>query len=101
MLYLPQAASTTEVSLLISIACLNVSCNVLMYEFFFALFLSNLSLVFCGSFLAYSTMMVLLCCLLGDSPNGTLWLNVTRGSVGDICMFCSLIAASVVLGMSE
>ena len=44
-LYLPEAASTKEVSLFISIACLNASSNVLMYEFFFAIFLSNLSRV--------------------------------------------------------
>ena len=78
-----------------------------MYEFFFAIFLSNLSLVFCGSFLAYSTITVLLYCWLGDSSNATwwiasyLWLNVTRGSVGDVCMFCSCDATSVVLGISE
>ena len=64
-----------------------------MYEFFFAIFFSNLSLVFCGSFLAYSTMMVLLYWSLGDSSNATLWiasylwLNVTKGSVGDVCIF--------------
>ena len=78
-----------------------------MYEFFFAIFLSNLSLVFCCSFLAYSTMMVLLLCSLGDSLNATLWiasylwLNVTNGSVGDVCMFCSYDAAFVMLGISE
>ena len=78
-----------------------------MYEFFFAIFHSNLSLAFCGNFLAYSTMMVLLYCLLGAKLNATLWiasylwLNVTRSSVGDVCILCSLVAASVVLGMSE
>ena len=68
------AASTREVSLLISIACLKALSSVLMYESLFAIFLSNLSLAFCGSFLAYSTMMVLLYCSLGDSPNATLWI---------------------------
>ena len=78
-----------------------------MYEFFFAIFHNSLSLVFCGNFFAYSMMMVLLYCSFGDKLNATLWiasylwLNVTRGSVGDVCMFCSLVAASVVLGMSE
>ena len=78
-----------------------------MYEFFFAIFLNSLSLVFCGNFFAYSTKMVLLYCSFGDKINATLWmasylwLNVTRGSVGDVCMLCSLVAASVVLGMSE
>ena len=78
-----------------------------MYEFFFAIFLNSLSLVFCGSFFAYSTMMVLLYCLFDDKLNATLcmalylWLNVTRGSVGDVCMFCSIVAASVVFGISE
>ena len=78
-----------------------------MYEFFFAIFLSNLSLVFCGSSLAYSTIMVLLYCWLGGSSNATLWiasylwLNVTNGSMGDVCIFCSRVVASVVLGMSE
>ena len=78
-----------------------------MYEFFFAIFLSNLSLVFCGSFLAYSTITILLYCWLGGSSYATLWiasylwLNVTNGLVGDVCMFCSHVAASVVLGMSE
>ena len=101
------AASTKEVSLLMSIACLNASSNVLMYEFFFAIFLSNLSLVFAGSFLAYSIITVLLSCCLVDMPNATLWiasylwLNVTKGLFADIWMFCSLVAASVVLGMSE
>ena len=52
-------------------------------------------------------MMVLLYCSLGDNANATLWiasylwLNVTKGSVGDICMLCSHVVASVVLGMSE
>ena len=105
-LYFPAAASTKEVSLLILIACLKASSSVLMYESLFAIFLSNLSLVFCRSFLAYSTMTVLLYCSLGDRLNG-LWialyleLNVTKDSVGDICMPCSLAAASVVLGMSK
>ena len=78
-----------------------------MYEFFFAIFLSNLSLVFVGSFLVYSTIMVLLSCCLGNSPNATLWiasylwLNVIRGSLIAICMFCSHVAASVVLAISE
>ena len=106
-MYRPEAASTKEVSLLISIACLNALSNDLMFEFFFAIFLSNLSLAFCGSFLAYSMMMVLLYRQLGNSLNATLWiasylwLNVTKGSVGDICMLCSCVVASVVLGMSE
>ena len=106
-MYRPEAASTKEVSLLISIACLNMSSSVLMYEFFFAIFLSNLSLAICRSFLAHSMMTVLLYCSLGGSSNATLWialylwLNVTRGSVGDVYMFCSLVAASIVLGMSE
>ena len=84
------AASTKQVSLLMSSACLNASSRVLMYEFFFAIFLSNLSLVFCGSFLAYSTITVLFSCCLGDSPNATLWiasylwLNVTKGSLAEI-----------------
>ena len=68
------AASTKEVSLLISNACLNASLSVLMYEFFFAIFLSNLSLVFAGSFFAYSTITVLLSCCLDDSPQATLWM---------------------------
>ena len=74
---------------------------------FYLCFPSNLCLVFCGSFLAYSMMMVLLYWSLGDSLNATLWiasylwLNVTKGSVGDVCMFCSHVAASVVLGMPE
>ena len=101
------AASTKEVSLLMSIACLNASSNVLMYEFFFAIFLNNLSLVFAGSFLAYSIITVLFSCCLVDMPNATLWialylwLNVTKGSLAAIWMFCSLVAASVVLGISE
>ena len=63
--------------------------------------------MFCGSFLVYSTMAVLLYCSLGDSPKATRWiasyqeLNETSGSFGGICMFCSLAAASAVLGMSE
>ena len=71
------------------------------------IFLSSLSLVFCGGFLTYSTMTVLLYFSLGDKLNATLWialyleLNETSGSVDDICMLCSLAAASVVLGMSE
>ena len=78
-----------------------------MYEFFFAIFLNSLSLVFCGNFFAYSTMMVLLYCSFGAKLNATLWiasylwLNVTGGSVGDVCIFCNLVAASVLLGMSE
>ena len=86
-LYLPEAASTKEVSLFILIAFLNVSSSVLMYEFFLVIFLNNLSLVFSGSFLAYSTIVFLFSCWLGDSPNATLcialylWLkNVTSGS---------------------
>ena len=63
-MYHPEAGSTKEVSLLISIAYLNASSSVLMYEFFFEIFLSNLSLAICGSFLAYSTMTVLLYCSL-------------------------------------
>ena len=52
-------------------------------------------------------MAVLLYCSLGGSPNATLWiasylwLNVTSGSVDDICMLCSHVVAFVVLGMSE
>ena len=51
--------------------------------------------------------MVLLYCSLGAKLNATLWiasylwLDVTRGSVGDVCIFCNLVAASVVLRMSE
>ena len=30
-----------------------------------------------------------------------LWLNVTNGSFMENCMFCSLVAASVLLGISE
>ena len=50
---------------------------------------------------------VLFCCWLGDRLNATLWialylwLNVTKGLVDDVCMFCSLVTASVVLVMSE
>ena len=101
------AASTKDVSQLISIACLNPSSSVLMYEFFFAIFLSNLSLVFAGNFFAYLTITVLLPCSLGDILNATLWialylwLNVTNGSFMENCMFCSHVAASVVLGISE
>ena len=101
------AASTKEVSLLISIACLNALSSVLMYEFFLAIFLSSLSLVFAGNFLAYSIITVLFSCCLVDMPNATLWialylwLNVTRGLLTDIWMFCSRVAASVVLGISE
>ena len=64
-----------------------------MYEFFFAIFLSNLSLVFCGSFLVYLTITVLFSCCLGGSLNATLWiasylwLNVTKGSLAEIWMF--------------
>ena len=78
-----------------------------MYEFFFAIFLSNLSLVFIGRFLAYLTITVLFSCCLGDSLNATLWialymwLNVIKGSLVEICMLCSHVAASVVLGISE
>ena len=84
------AASTKELSLLMSMACLNASSNILMYEFFFASFLSNLSWVFTGNFFAYSINMVLFSCCLVDMPNATLciasylWLNVTRGSCADI-----------------
>ena len=101
------AASTKELSLLMSMACLNVSSNVLMYEFFFANFLSNLSLVFVGNFFVYSISMVLFSYCLVNMPNATLcialylWLNVTRGLCADIWMFCNLVAASVVLRMSE
>ena len=73
-LYLPAAASTKEVSLLISIACLNASSSVLMWESLFAIFLSSLSLAFCGGFLVYSTMIVLLYCWLGANPNATQWI---------------------------
>ena len=107
-LYFPVAASTKEVYIyLIFIACLNASSSVLMYEFFFAIFLSNLSLVFAGSFLAYSTITVLFSCSLGDILNATLWiasylwLNVTSSLLAVNCMFCSHVAASVLLGMSE
>ena len=61
----PVAASTKELSLLMSMACLNASSNVLMYEFFFANFLNNLPLVFVGNFFAYSISMVLLPLLSG------------------------------------
>ena len=63
--------------------------------------------MFIGSFLAYSTITVLFSCCLGDSPNVTLWiasylwLSVIKGSLVEICMFCSHVAASVVLGISE
>ena len=46
-------------------------------------------------------------CSLVDMLNATLCiasylcLNVTRGSCADIRMFCNLVAASVVLGMSK
>ena len=101
------AASTKDVSQLMSNACLNASSSVLTYEFFFAIFLNNLSLVFAGNFLAYSTITVLLSCSLGDILNATLWitsywwLNVINGSFMENCMFCSLAAASVLLGISE
>ena len=101
------AASTKDVSQLMSNACLNASSSVLMYEFFFAIFLNNLSLVFAGNFFAYSTITILLTCLLGDILNATLWiasylwLNVTSGLLMENCMFCSHVAASVVLGISE
>ena len=101
------AASTKDVSRLMSNACLNASSNVLMYEFFFVIFLNNLSLVFAGNFFAYSTITVLLSCSLGDILNATLWiasylwLNVTNGLFMENCMFCSLVAASVLLGISE
>ena len=65
----PVAASTKELSLLMSMACLNASSNVLMYEFFFANFLSNLSLVFVGNFFAYSISTVLFSCCLVDMLN--------------------------------
>ena len=106
-LYLPVAASTKDVSRLMSNACLNASSSILTYEFFFAIFLNNLSLVFAGNFFTYSTITVLLSCLLGDILNATLWitsylwLNVTNGSFMENCMFCSLVAASVLLGISE
>ena len=101
------AASTKDVSQLLSNACLNTSSSVLMYEFFFAIFLNNLSLVFAGNFFVYSTITVLLSCSLGDILNATLWiasylwLNVTNGSFMENCMFCSHVAASVLLGISE
>ena len=97
----PVAASTKELSVQ------SISSNVLMYEFFFANFLSSLSLVFVGNFFAYSISTVLFSCCLVDMPNAALcitsylWLNVTRGSCADIWMFCNLVAAFVVLGMSE
>ena len=106
-LYFPAAASTKEDSLLISVACLNALPRVLIYEFFFAIYLSSFSLVFCGSFLAYSTIAVLSFCSQGDKPNATrqiasyLELNETSSSFSGICMLCSLAAASAVLGMSE
>ena len=87
------AASTKDVSRLMSNACLNASSSILMYEFFFAIFLNNLSLVFTGNFFAYSTITVLLSCLLGDILNATLWiasylwLNVTNGLFMKNCMF--------------
>ena len=96
-----------DVSQLISIACLNASSSVLMYEFFFAIFLSNLSLVFAGNFFVYSTITILLSCSLGDILNTTLWiasylwLNVTKGLFMENCMFCSRVAAFVVLGISK
>ena len=71
------------------------------------IFLSSFSLVFCGSFLAYSTSAVLLYSSFGDNLNATQWtasyleLNETNGSFGSICMFCHFAAASAVLGMSE
>ena len=101
------AASTKDVSRLMSNACLNASSSILTYEFFFAIFLNNLSLVFAGNFLAYSTITVLLSCSLGDILNATLWiasyrwLNAINGSFMENCMFCSLAAASVLLGISE
>ena len=82
------------------VKCLNV-------QFFLAIFLSNLSLVLVGSFLVYSIITVLFSCCLVDGPNVTLWtasylwLNVTRGLLADIWMFCSHLAASAVLGISE
>ena len=106
-LYLPTVASTKEFSLLISMACLKASSSVLMYESLLAIFLRSLSLAYCGSFLAYSMMKVLLYCSLGDKLNATLWiasyleLKVTSGSLSAICKLCSLAVASVVLGMSE
>ena len=63
--------------------------------------------MFAGNFFAYSTITVLLSCSLGDILNATLWitsylwLNVTKGSFMENCMFCSRVAASVVLGISE
>ena len=101
------AASTKDVSRLMSSACLNASLSVLMYEYFFAIFLNSLSLVFTGNFFVYSTIMVLLSCLLGDILNATLWiasylwLNVTKGLFMENCMFCSCVAASLVLWISE
>ena len=106
-LYPPAVASTKEFSLLISMACRKASSKVLMYEFLFAIFVKSLSLVNCGSFLAYSMMTVLLSCSLGDRPNGTQWidshleLKVTNGSLALICKLCNLAEASVVLGMLE
>ena len=106
-LYLPVAASTKDVLWLMSNACLNASSSISMYKFFVAIFLNNLSLVFAGNFFAYSTITVLLSCSLGDILNATLWiasylcLNVTNGLFMENCMFCSLVAASVLLGISE
>ena len=63
--------------------------------------------MFTGNFFAYSTITVLLSCSLGDILNATLWiasylwLNVTKGSFKENYMFCSYVAASVVLGISE
>ena len=101
------AASTKDVSQLMSSACLNASSSVLTYEFFFAIFLNNLSLVFAGNFFVYSIITVLLSCSLGDILNATLWialylwLNVTNGLFMENCMFCNPVAASVLLGISE
>ena len=101
------AASTKDVSRLMSNAFLNVSSSILMYEFFFVIFLNNLSLVFAGNFFAYSTITVLLSCSSGDILNATLWiasylwLNVINGLFMENCMFSSLVAASVLLGILE
>ena len=71
------------------------------------IFHSSFSFVFCGSFLAYSTMAVPLYCSFGDSPNATRWivsyleLNETSGLFGGICMFCNFTPALAVLRMSE
>ena len=87
-LYLPVAASTKDVSRLISNACLNASSSVLMYEFFLCYF-SLITYLWCSLVISLRTQLsrFLLSCLLGDILNATLWitsylwLNVTKGFV--------------------